>query len=266
MDRHDVPGASPEDVAKAHMSDLAIASQHGVQFISYWFDPEAGGAFCLAKAPKRESLITVHEASHGLIPNEIIAVSEGDVLRFLGQVRDPVDASEVRSPFRAIMFTDLVGSTALAGAVGDQEFLRLLQEHDLIVRRALVARLGREVKHTGDGFLAVFDDVASSLWAALDILEGFRARDAASVPVLHVRIGVSAGEPVDHNDDIYGTAVNLASRLCAAAQPDRALVSGVVRGFGAPSGFEFGTAAFQELKGFPEPVDTYELLRGPDTG
>jgi hypothetical protein len=58
MDRHDVPGASPEDVAKAHMSDLAIASQHGVQFISYWFDPDAGGAFCLAKAPKRESLIT----------------------------------------------------------------------------------------------------------------------------------------------------------------------------------------------------------------
>ncbi|MBI5158371.1 MAG: DUF4242 domain-containing protein [Acidimicrobiia bacterium] len=266
MDRHDVPGASAEDVAKAHISDLAIASQHGVQFISYWFDPDAGGAFCLAKAPERESLTTVHEASHGLIPNEIIAVSEGDVLRFLGQVRDPVDASEVKSPFRAIMFTDLVGSTALAGAVGDREFLRLLEEHDLIVRRVFVARLGREVKHTGDGFLAAFEDVTSSLWAALDILEGFRERDAQSGPSLHVRIGVSAGEPVDHNDDIYGTAVNLASRLCAAAQPDRVLVSGVVRELAVKNGFDFGTATFHHLKGFPDPVETYELVRGPDTG
>lgn len=263
MDRHDVPGASAEDVAKAHVSDLAIAAQHGVQFFSYWFDPESSGAFCFARAPEREALIAVHESSHGLVPNQIIAVSEGDVLRFLGQVRDPADASEVGNPFRAIMFTDLVGSTALAGAVGDREFLRLLEEHDLIVRRALVARQGREVKHTGDGFLAAFDDVAAALLAALDILEGFRDRNARAEPPLRVRIGISAGEPVDHNDDIYGTAVNLASRLCAAAQPDRALVSPDVRDLGEKGGFEFGAAALHRLKGFPDPVETSELLRAP---
>lgn len=264
MDRHDVPGASAADVASAHVNDLQVAAEHDVQFFSYWFDPAAGGVFCFAKAPARESLIAVHEQSHGLVPNEIIDVSEDDVLRFLGRVRDPVDASEVESPFRAIMFTDLVGSTALADGVGDRAFIRLLEEHDLIVRRAIVARLGREVKHTGDGILAAFDHVTAALHAALDIHDGFRTRNTqSSEPALQVRIGISAGEPVDHNDDIYGTAVNLASRLCAAAAPERVLVSEVVRDLAVKEGFVFGAATPHHLKGFAEPVTAYELLQRP---
>ena len=76
MDRHDVPGATAEDVANAHVSDLEAARGSGVQFISYWFDAEAGGVFCFANAPSREALTEVHNRSHGLIPNEIIEVSQ----------------------------------------------------------------------------------------------------------------------------------------------------------------------------------------------
>jgi len=78
----------------------------------------------------------------------------------------------------------------------------LLTEHDLIIRRALVASHGREVKHTGDGIMAAFDDVARALQCSMAIQDGFDARaDAGGTPELRVRIGMAAGEPVHHNDD-----------------------------------------------------------------
>src|SRR6186713_3654158 len=80
------------------------------------------------------------------------------------------------NPFRTILFTDLEGSTSILEAVGQSAFMVLLTEHDLIIRRALVAAHGREVKHTGDGIMASFDDVASALQCSLAIQAGFEAR------------------------------------------------------------------------------------------
>ena len=72
------------------MSDLALAAKHDVEFLSYWFDADRGGVFCFARAPGRENLEAVHRESHGLVPNEIIDVSEAAVLRFLGKVHAPL--------------------------------------------------------------------------------------------------------------------------------------------------------------------------------
>lgn len=261
MDRHDVPGATAEDVAQAHVSDLALASKHGVQFLSYWFDADHGGVFCFAKAPARENLEEVHRESHGLVPNEIIDVSEDDVLRFLGRVHDPVDHTELTSPFRTIVFTDLEGSTALAEELETSAFMTLLNEHDVIIRRALVACRGREVKHTGDGIMAAFDDVARALACALEIQAGFRARiDEGKRPECRVRIGMAAGEPVDRNDDLFGSTVNLASRLCSAADPEDVLVSDVVHDLGIECGFAFEHADRRTLKGFSSPIPVFRLL------
>jgi class 3 adenylate cyclase len=264
MDRHDVPGATAQDAAEAHVKDLEAAAGHDVQFFSYWFDTNAGGVFCFAEAPARENLIAVHRESHGLVPNEIISVSEDNVLRFLGTVHDPADASEVTSPFRAILFTDLEGSTQLLEAVGEAAFMVLLTEHDLIIRRALVAARGREVKHTGDGFLASFDEVDWALECSLAVQDEFRERNIdAEGPDLHVRIGIAAGEPVDHNDDIYGSAVNLANRLCDAADADHVVVSDVVRDMGLEQGYTFDEGHERALKGFANPVPVFELLGRP---
>ena len=81
MDRHDTPGATAEEVAQAHAADLAVSAKHGVQFLSYWFDGEDGNVFCFAKASGPEDLSAVHQESHGMLPNEIISVSEDDVFR-----------------------------------------------------------------------------------------------------------------------------------------------------------------------------------------
>ncbi len=264
MDRHDVPGATARDAAEAHVRDLELAAKHGVQFFSYWFDADKGGVFCFAEAPARENLIAVHEESHGLIPNEIIEVSEDNVLQFLGRIHDPSDYTELTTPFRLILFTDMENSNLIMEEVGDSVFIELLTEHDLIIRRALAAARGREVKHTGDGIMASFDAADRALRCSLTIKDGFNERNAAGGKrELRVRTGVAAGEPVDHNDDIYGSAVNLASRLCDAADPGHILVSDIVQDLGTHEGYSFDEGQERILKGFPDPVPAFELLGSP---
>lgn len=261
MDRHDVPGATAEDVAAAHVSDLEVAGRFGVQFFSYWFDHKDGAVFCFANAPSPTSMTQVHNASHGLVPAEIIEVSEDDVLRFLGRVQDPADASEVTSSFRVIIFTDLEKSTEMLDQLGEPGYMLLLTEHDLVIRRALVSHRGREVKHTGDGFLISFEDVPRALEWARDVMSEFaKLPPSPDGHVLRIRMGISAGEPVDHNDDIFGKAVTTASRICTAARGGQVLVSDVVHEMGSDRGFQFGEGQPLVLKGFAKPVPVFELL------
>jgi class 3 adenylate cyclase len=260
MDRHDVPGVTAEQVAQAHLADLEMGAKFGVQFLAYWFDADQGEAFCLAKAPTGDSLTAVHQATHGLIPNEIISVSEDNVLRLLGRMSETGGDTQAVNPFRTIMFTDLQGSTSILQSVGQSAFMVLLTEHDLIIRRALVAAHGREVKHTGDGFMAAFDDVVSALECSIAIQAGFEARSSEGVPPeLRVRIGIAAGEPVDHNDDLFGSTVTLASRICDAAAAGRVLASDVVRDLAIGRGFAFDGGRDLVLKGFSGPTRVYEL-------
>jgi class 3 adenylate cyclase len=260
MDRHDVPGVTAEQVAEAHLADLEMGPKFGVQFLAYWFDADHGEAFCLAKAPTGDALTAVHEATHGLMPNEIISVSEDNVLRLLGRMNEAGADPAGVNPFRTILFTDLRGSTSILEAVGQSAFMVLLTEHDLIIRRALVAAHGREVKHTGDGIMAAFDDVASALDCSIAIQAGFEARSVEGLqPELRVRIGVAAGEPVDHNQDLFGSTVTLASRICDAADAGRILASDLVRDLGAERGFVFDDGREVTLKGFSAPTRVFEL-------
>jgi hypothetical protein len=113
-------------------------------------------------------------------------------------------------------------------ASGEGEFMLLLTEHDLIIRLALVAARGREVKHTGDGVMASFGDASRALGCAIAIQDGFDARNAAGDrPELRVRIGLAAGEPVQHNNDLFGSAVT--SPAGSAMRPTPAAFSYQIR-------------------------------------
>lgn len=267
MDRHDVPDATAEMVAAAHAADLEPGARHGVQFLSYWFDPDLGTVFCLAKASEAGHVEAVHREAHGLIANQVITVSEDNILQFLGRIHDPVDHTDADRAFRVILFTDLEGSTALLRTAGEAEYMILLGEHDLIIRRAIVANNGREVKHTGDGIMASFDDAPHALAGALAIQEGFRARSLTpGVTDLRVRIGLAAGEPVDRNDDLFGATVNLASRICDAASPGHTLVSDLIHELGSGAGFPFAKVGLRRLKGFAKATPVFELLPRPHEG
>jgi class 3 adenylate cyclase len=263
LDRHDLPGVTAEDVARAHAEDLKVSGKHDVSFLSYWFDPDLGTAFCLARAPAAANVAEAHAEAHGLIPTEIIDASEDAILRFLGKIDDPADETEVTTAFRTILFTDLEDSTALAERLEPSHYLDLLKEHDRIIRRALLGSGGREVKHTGDGIMASFDEVPAALASALEIQRGFGQRMAAGgQPPYRVRIGMAAGEPVDHNDDLFGPTVNLASRLTDSANPGEILVSAAIEE-AAGEEFVFERRDSVLLKGFAETVPAFRLVGQP---
>jgi class 3 adenylate cyclase len=110
--------------------------------------------------------------------------------------------------------------------------------------------------------MASFDDVGRALECAAAIQNGFEARTAGGgIPPLRVRIGLAAGEPVDHNDDMFGSTVHLASRICAATEAGHVLVSELVRDLGVKEGFSLDEAGERVLKGYSAPTPVFELRR-----
>ena len=265
MDRHDLRGATAESVAQAHVLDLGPSAKHGVRFLSYWFDADKGAAFCLADAPAPDEMQAVHAESHGLIANEIISVSEDDVLRFLGRIREPADASQVESAFRTILFTDLQGSTALLHAVGEPAYLASLTEHDLIIRRALAAAQGREVKHTGDGIMASFEDVAGASGVCrgdpgrVRRPDGRRREPRAAGPDRDRRRRAGRSQRRHVRCDREPGESDLRRRR-GRPHPgvrDSSAISG------PREGFTFEPAGERVLRGFPTPTPVFELVRAP---
>jgi class 3 adenylate cyclase len=255
MDRHDLEGTDAADVARAHAADVEIQDRYGVTYHTYWYDYERQAAFCLVDAPDAETADRVHREAHGMVANEIIPVAAETVDAFLGRVGDPDSSRQpiTESAFRTIVFTDLVGSTAIHDRLGDDAAMAVLGRHDAIVREALAGHRGREVKHTGDGIMASFGDASDALGASLQMQRAF-ARAAGEAGAIEVRIGINSGEPVAHDDQLYGLAVNLARRLCDAADPGTILVSDVVRGLTMGKGFAFESLGERRFKGIEAPV------------
>ena len=105
----------------------------------------------------------------------------------------------------------------------------LIREHDEIVRTALHTQAGREVKHTGDGIMASFTSVSAAVESAIDIQRSLRHRNEGAERPIHLRVGISVGEPVTEGGDLFGAAVQLSARLCGVASPGGIAVSTAVR-------------------------------------
>ena len=264
MDRHDLRGATAEQVAEAHRRDVDVQDRHGVKYLAYWFDESSGSAFCLVHAPDPATAERVHREAHGEIANAIIPVDLATVEAFLGRIGDPRAAPGAAAPdvdpgLRAVMFTDIVGSTEMTARLGDSAALELVRAHDALVRRGLEANGGREIKHTGDGIMASFDQVAHAVRAAGDIQRRFAAYNADASESLSVRIGIDAGEPVTEHNDLFGSTVQLAYRLCSEAEANGVVVSGRVRELCRENAARFVALGERRLKGFPEKIPVYRF-------
>ena len=154
-----------------------------------------------------------------------------------------------------VMFTDVVGSTERAVALGDRRWKELLDAHDEAVRQQLAAFRGREVKTTGDGFLATFDGPARAIRCGQDIV------DAAGRLGVYVRIGLHTGEVEVRGDDIGGVAVHIAQRVSAHAEACEILTSSTVKDLVAGSGLQFDDRGEHELKGVPGTWHLYAARR-----
>jgi len=268
LDVHEVPGATPEDLRKAHEADMAVQGQYGVDYRKYWLNEKCGKVFCLVEAPNVEAAERVHREAHGLTAQKIIEIDPDMVDGFLGggQIDEAgaalIPGSRERdNAVRSVMFTDIVGSTELAQRLGDDVAMELLSTHDAIVRAAVAEHGGRVIKHTGDGIMAVFLSPVQAVKAACKIQAGIEAiLPQEDRPGFQVRIGAAAGEPIERDNDFFGTTVNLAARLCAHAEPGTVLVTNGIAELCLGKGMRFAEMREVALKGFDEPVRTQKVL------
>ncbi len=168
--------------------------------------------------------------------DEILAETQG----FLTGVREPAEPDRVLA---TVLFTDIVGSTEHAQALGDRSWRDLLERHHAVVRNELTRFRGREIDTAGDGFFAAFDGPARAIRCALAI------RGAASELGLELRAGLHTGECELLGDKIAGIAVHTGARVAARAGPNEVLVSGTVRDLVSGSGIAFEDRGEHELKG-----------------
>jgi class 3 adenylate cyclase len=261
MDRHDDIDVTPEQLAQAHALDVEVQAKHGVNYLSYWYDRDAQSVFCFVDAPTRDAAEAVHREAHGLVASKIIEVEGDAVGRFLGgEPAHPVGEAHEDPAFRTILFTDIVGSTDLTQRLGDDKAMELVRAHDQIVRGRLAECRGNEVKHTGDGIMASFGSVAKAIDCAIAIQRALDAHATDAEHPIHLRIGVSAGEPVAEGNDLFGAAVQLAARACDHAAAGSILTSTAVRELCVGKGFTFEARGPYELKGFEELVPLHEVV------
>jgi class 3 adenylate cyclase len=189
-----------------------------------------------------------------------------DHLPWVGESEGPLAAIEefltgVRpapSPQRAlatVVFTDIVDSTRHATELGDQSWRRLLEEHQILVRERLRNHSGREVKTTGDGFLATFEGPSRALEFASAV-----SADSSALGI-EVRAGVHTGEVELMGDDVGGICVHVAARICGLAGAGEVLASRTVRDLSAGSGVSFHPRGSHRLKGLDEEWELYGVDR-----
>ena len=216
------------------------------------------------------------------IPNARLSVLEGDssvpysgdmaavlaaIDAFLVEDATPAPAAPpAPGGMVTILFTDIEGSTTLTQRLGDAKAQELVRAHNSIVRDALRANEGSEIKHTGDGIMASFALASAALDCAIAIQRAVDRSDPSPSPSpmgggehLAIHIGLNAGEPVAEEDDLFGTSVQLARRICDHAEGAEILASNVVREIAAGKGFLFSDRGTTALRGFEDPVQVWEV-------
>ena len=266
IDIHDVHGVTAEDVATAHAADLQKQGKYGVNYLKYWVNESCGKVFCLVDAPSAEAAAQVHREAHGMVAERIIEVQPEIAEGFLGGGEINAAGAVVGAgggahdpAIRTVIFTDIVGSTTLTQRIGDEAAMTFLHLHDRIVREALLSCKGREVKHTGDGIMASFVSAAAAVRCSAQIQQVVAKEAPLEDHRLQLRIGAAAGEPIEQNSDIFGSTVQLASRLCARAEPEQILVSNVVAELCIGKNLNFCPLGEVALKGFERPIHVHAV-------
>jgi DNA-binding NarL/FixJ family response regulator len=200
----------------------------------------------------------VKDTEPELLLQGVRAVARGDALlsprvtrRLIGafaggEARAFSSGSSAERILATVMFSDIVSSTERAAEIGDRRWRDVLDRHDELVRAELGAHGGREIKTTGDGFLALFDAPARGIRCAVAIRDGLRAVG------LEVRIGLHSGEVELRGSDVGGMAVNIGSRVAQWGSAGDVVVSSTVRDLVAGSGIGFIDRGERTLKGLPD--------------
>jgi class 3 adenylate cyclase/tetratricopeptide (TPR) repeat protein len=162
------------------------------------------------------------------------------------------------------VFTDLVDSTAIAARLGPAAAEELRQTHFRLLRSAVSASAGTEVKNLGDGLMVMYSSPSRALAGAAGMQQAIEHHNRSAAEPLGVRIGISAGEATEEEDDYFGDPVVEAARLCAASRGGQILITELVRMMvGRHATQTFVEVGPLDLKGLPEPIDALEVQWEP---
>ena len=184
------------------------------------------------------------------LPGEDHLFYAGDVDAVLDEIEEFLTGArhgpESHRVLTTVLFTDIVGSTELAGQIGDRAWHDLLEQHHAVVRKQLVRFDGVEVDTAGDGFLATFDGPGRAVRCALETV------DALAELGLSIRAGLHTGECELVGGKVAGMAVHIGARVAAFAGPGQVVVSSTVKDLLAGSGITFSDRGVHPLKGLPD--------------
>ena len=202
--------------------------------------PVENARYAIAHIPGAR-LLELEGIDHAPFTHDADRIAE-EIEQFLTGARGAREPDRVLA---TVLFTDIVASTELAAELGDRGWRELLERHDAIVRAELDRFGGREVKHTGDGFLAIFDGPARAIRCATSI------RDRLAEIEVEIRAGLHTGECELAGDDLAGVAVHIGARVMGAAVAGEILVSSTVRDLVVGSEIAFEPRGTHTLKGAP---------------
>jgi adenylate cyclase len=172
---------------------------------------------------------------------------------------------EAGSDFVVVLFTDIINSTAQTQEIGDEGAMEVVRAHNQIIRQALTMHKGTEVKHMGDGIMAVFQGVPNSVQAAIHMQKGIEAYCQTTTDrQFRCRIGINAGEPIRDGQDYFGTPVQLAARVMSKAESDEIAVSHIVQTMYSGKDISFKKVGEFDLKGFDEPMAIFHVVYRPE--
>lgn len=246
------PSVTYAILAERHDLDVALQEKHDLRWLTYYVDMQGGTSFCLAEAPSKAAVEACHRDAHGdMLPYRVVEVDWAMVGAFLGGVMTPDPGYPwAESPFRTILTSELADSAGLALRLGDAAALRATRDYEQLVRRACDTGRGWQVQRTASRLVVSFPSASMAVESAIAIQEAVLADHArTSERSLDVRIGLSAGEPLTEEGELFGAAVQLSATICAQARPGSILVAGVVRDLCIGKEVEFVERGVMDVEG-----------------
>lgn len=263
MDVHIVPGVKAKDVAEAHRKDILHEGEYDCKCMTYWIDEQRENIFCLIEAPDKDAVEKMHNRAHGLIPNKIIEVNSTLVESFLGRIYDPAEAEITDEglkvfcdpSFRILLVTRMNDPVLLQHCLGTEQASALLDSHNAIIRRNVSMHGGREVEHSGNGFILSFASAAKAVSCALAIQQEMPVKDSEE---LGFSMCINGGEPVESGDDLFSDTIQKAAYMCTITTNARISLTSSVRELVSKDHFKNEKNTFLTLA--PQDEKLLELL------
>ena len=232
MDIHDTTEATVEDVAADHQRDFALQDKFNCKFIYFWHDIPNNTGFCVFKAPEKECVINLHNASHGHTPNQIIEVDLNEVEFFLGKVAQiawnknhPFEGYISKTAHRAIMSLKINYPLFLKLRINKDKFAATENLQKKIINDSLLKLEGNKVSWEKGKILISFLSGENAINCAAEIQHKFSDPAAEENSETSVSIGLNFGAPVTKSNDLFGDVISLANKLGYFAGQNRILIS-----------------------------------------